>query len=99
MKQKIINWLLGNRLEKVENQFKSIGIDLDVQEKNNKKLMEEIGRLYKLVGALYDYLGVRPQKTFVEDFSRLPDEVFPTMEIIKAQKIEKIKQEIKRDKK
>lgn len=51
----------------------------------------EIGRTQKFIGAIFDYLGVRPQWTFVEDFSRLPDEAIPTMEVIQVKKIAKKK--------
>jgi len=93
MKQKILKWLLGDKLDKAEVEISKI----KKQEQKLIELEEEIRRLYKFIGALYEYLDVWPQKKFVEDFSRLPDERLPVVEVIKAQKINKIKADIKRD--
>lgn len=62
-----------------ENQVKGLKSQLKEQE-------GEIRECMKFIGALYEHLQVRPQRTFVEDFSRLPEEQKPTMEVIKVVK-------------
>lgn len=72
----------------------SITIEIDILQKkivhlNNEvsELQKELGRTQKFIGAIFDYLEVRPQRTFVQDFSRLPEDAIPTMEVIKVNKI------------
>lgn len=54
-------------------------------------LESELRRAIKYIGALYDYLEVRPKRTFVQDYSQLPQEQFPTMEVIKVETIKRKK--------
>ncbi len=48
------------------------------------ELETEVRQCMKFIGALFEHLEVRPQRTFVQDYSRLPSEEHPTMEVIKV---------------
>lgn len=52
-------------------------------------LEREVREQMKFIGALFEYLQIRPQRTFVQDYSQLPPEEFSTMEVIKAAPIKK----------
>ena len=82
MRERIIKWLGAEILETARTREERLKRQID-------HLEEELRRSMKYIGALYEYLGVRPQRTFVEDFSRLPEEQQPTMEVIKAAPIKK----------
>lgn len=83
MKNKIQRWLAITLLDA---RLYSIEKDRRVEE-----LDKEVRLCMKYIGALYDYLEVRPQRTFVQDYSRLPEERFPTMEVIKVEPAKKMK--------
>lgn len=59
--------------------------------RNVEELEKEVRESMKYIGALYEYLEVRPKRTFEQDYSRLPSEEFPTMEVVKAVKANKKK--------
>ncbi len=88
MKSKIKKWLgvkdYYTEIMQLEKQNLKNQRDIDYL---NKELLQSM----KFIGALYDFLGVRPQRTFVQDFSQLPQQETPTMEVIKVQKIKKSK--------
>ena len=54
-----------------------------------RELTSEVREAMKFIGALYDYLEVRPRRTFVQDYSRPPAEEFPTTEVIKAEVVKR----------
>ena len=87
MKKKIKEWL---GIELIEKNITKDLITLSKAEAKILSLERELNQCMKFIGALYDYLGVRPQKTFTEDFSRLPEENPPTIEIIRAEKVKKL---------
>ena len=55
-------------------------------------LEKELRDCMKYIGAIFDHLGVRPKRTFIQDFSRLPAEEHPTVEVIQVVPAEKPKQ-------
>lgn len=58
-------------------------------ERQIRALTSEVREAVKFIGALYEYLEVRPRRTFVQDYSRLPAEEFPTTEVIKAEVVKR----------
>lgn len=70
--------------------IETICSDLDEHTKLNIKnetvVYKEIRQCEGYIGALYDYLEVVPKRSFVNDYSLLPQEPHPTKEVIKAVK-------------
>lgn len=85
MKKRLLKYLginsLDARLFAIENDK-----SFQLLKQQNEELNKEVLECMRFIGALYDYLEVRPKRTFVQDYSRLPEERYPTMEIIKAEK-------------
>ena len=76
-------------LEKQRELLRSHTSSFESMDIRVKELEGELRQCMKYIGAVYEYLQIRPQRTFVQDFSRLPQEETPTMEVIKATKIKK----------
>lgn len=93
MKKLLKNWLgitgLENRVWAESHQLSVAIVKNEELLKRIKELEAELGRSESYIGALYDYLEVRPKRTFVQDYSRLPEEAIPTREMLKAEKVTK----------
>ena len=85
MKEKLKKWL------EINKNNRDIYDRLANQDIRIANLEKDLRRSLEYIGALYDYLKVLPKRTFVQDFSQLPPEEFPTIEIIKAVKATKPK--------
>lgn len=91
MKKLLRKWLgiaeLDREISGLSNQLSAALVDSNELVRKLQELEKELGRCEQFIGALYDYLEVRPQRTFVQDYSRLPEEAIPTREVVKAAKV------------